>query len=104
SPDVLTRRLTPAIVDSDDHEDQPNPLAHVTDNNEGPYRFFFDFESDWCRPLAQAFASTEADVAHRAFDIASTLDGHEFFVDDKDPRATAGVYSDRTHVSHGSWP
>lgn len=85
---------------------RPNPLQRAQRaSKRARERFFFDFEGYWCREVAEVFASNEHDVAQRAAEVATNIDGYELFAAERDPRRDAGIYGEgRSYSHHGDWP
>jgi hypothetical protein len=108
--DVLTTRVVADWVELEykERHARPNPLPYSEESEELELqrdRFFFDFESYWCRDVAEIFGSTEEDIARRAAEVAITMEGFNAFAAGKDPRAIAGVYDERgSYPRYGDWP
>lgn len=109
---VLAVRVVANWVSMDYAEQRarPNPATQEEDGDdetadfERPW-FFLDFEPYWCDKVAEIFGSTEKDIARRAAEVVTTLDGYDIFAAQKDPRADAGVYDqEHSHPDHDSWP
>lgn len=109
SAGVLTVRVVAEWIEMEYNErrGRPNPLT-VNGKVEGELerdRFFFDFESYWCRDLADTFGSTAEDVGRRAAHVAANLEGHKVFANSKDPRSDADVYDQqKSYPDRGVWP
>ena len=75
-------------------------------DSESHLRFFFDFSSYWCRPLADVFGLTEPEVLRRAAEVVE----QEWDIpysggSGEDERWNRALYAEGTTWTHGSeWP
>lgn len=107
--EVPTRRVVADWVELTykERHARPNPLpTEPADEAESKqYPFFLDFQQYWCRDVAEAFGSTEQDIARRTTQMATEFDGYEVYAAEKDPRVRSNVYTQgRTYSDHSSWP
>jgi len=70
------------------------------------FRFFFDFENYWCRPLASVFDLDAEDVLQRADAMINQTWGDAFSGErDEDLRRTYQLYdANKAYVRDASWP
>ncbi|WP_224404018.1 hypothetical protein [Pseudonocardia sp. ICBG1034] len=103
---ALSRRVVAETVELDraEQRSRPDPLSRDVDEEEAKrYPFFLDFEQYWCDGVAEAFGSTESNVARRALEVADELDETGAFAGGMDPRAD--VYAPRgSYPDRGDWP
>lgn len=107
--EVVARRVVADWVEltCEERHARPNPLStEPGDEAESkPYPFFLDFQQYWCRDVAEAFGSTEQDIARRATQMATEFDGYDVYAAEKDPRGRSDVYTQgRTYSDHSRWP
>jgi hypothetical protein len=80
--------------------------APLGDNESHHLRFFFDFSSYWCRPLADVFGLTEPEVLRQAAEVVE----QEWDIpyaggSGEDERWSRSLYEEGTTWGHGSeWP
>lgn len=103
--ETLTQRVVAETVELDHTRQRARPDPLPTGGEHDRYPFFLDFERYWCDDVADAFGSTESNVAHRAVQVATELDGTVTFAARTDPRTRAGVYDPRrSYPDRSGWP
>lgn len=101
--EALTQRVVAETVELDHTQQRSRPDPLPTGGERDRFPFFGDFERYWCDDVAEAFGSTESNVAHHALHVAADLDGTG--AARTDPRTSAGVYDPRrSYPHHSGWP